>query len=67
MYVTLSDLSTYDSIAYLVALNEAGIDQLNEVNDMQNVDASNFEAIIPLSDLIAAYNQVHGTSYTSSY
>jgi len=67
MYVTLSDFSTYDSIAYLVALNDAGIEELEEVSDMQNVDEKNFEAIIPLSDLIAAYNQVHGTSYTSSY
>ena len=67
MYITLSDLSTYDSIAYLVALTDAGVAQLEEVNDMQNVDGDNFEAIIPLSALISAYNQVHNTSYPISY
>lgn len=63
MYVTLSDFSTYDSNAYFVVLNEAGVAELESVSDMQNVDEKNFEAIISFNDLISAYNQVHSTSY----
>lgn len=63
MYVTLSDFSTYDTDAFFVVLNKAGESELGAVNDMKNVDGENFEAIIPLSEMIAAYNQVHGTCY----
>jgi hypothetical protein len=63
MYVTLSDFSTYDTNAFFVILNEAGIAELDSAGDMKNVDENNFEAIISFNDLISAYNQVHSTSY----
>lgn len=62
-YVTLSDFSTYDSDAYYVVLSPAGQEQLENSNDMGFVDVENVEVSIPIVDLIAAYNQVHGTTY----
>jgi hypothetical protein len=63
MFVTLSDFSTYDSDAFFVQLNDAGMSQLEGNNDMKFVDVENYLACIPIGDLIAAYNQVHGTDY----
>lgn len=63
MYVTLSDFSTYDSDAYYVVLSPEGQSQLENTNDMKCVDVGNVELSIPIGDLIAAYNQLHGTNY----
>lgn len=63
MFVALSDFSTYDSKAYFVSLTEEGLTQLEGTNDMKSVDVENYKFCIPIEDLIAAYNQVHGTDY----
>lgn len=63
MFVTLSDFSTYDRDAFFVSLNDAGLAQLEDSNDLKFVDVENYTVCIPISDLIAAYNQLHGTDY----
>jgi hypothetical protein len=62
-YITLSDFSTFDSDAYYVILSPEGQAQLESANDMKCVDVGNVELSIPIGDLIAAYNQLHGTNY----
>ncbi len=63
MYVALSDFSTYDSDGYYVILTPEGQSQLENSLDMKCVDLHNVQLSIPIGDLVAAYNQVHGTSY----
>lgn len=63
MFVTLSDFSTYDRDAFFVSLNDAGLAQLEGNNDLKFVDVENYNVCIPISDLIAAYNQLHNTDY----
>lgn len=63
MFITLSDFSTYDNKGYFVSLTEEGLIQLEGTNDMKSVDVENYEFCIPIEDLVAAYNQVHGTDY----
>ncbi len=62
-YVALSDLSSYDSQAYYIVLRPNGQKQLEETNDIGSVLADDVELSIPITDLIAAYNQLHGTTY----
>jgi hypothetical protein len=63
MFIALSDLSTYDTDGYLVALNGAGLEELESTNDLKSVSVHNYTVRIPISDLIAAYNQLYGTDY----
>jgi len=60
MFVALSDLSTYDTNGYFVSLTPAGMDELEATNDLQSVSVHNYEAKIPIADLIDAYNALHG-------
>jgi len=62
-FITLSDFSTYDHDAYYVSLNDEGLTQLQETNDMKNVDQKTYKVCIHIADLIAAYNELHGTDY----
>jgi hypothetical protein len=62
-YIVLGDNSTYDLAddAVIAILTQAGQDHLSDAMDFDAVHDD--DAIyIKLSDLIAAYNQVHGTT-----
>jgi len=61
-YIVLSDGSTYDGadgcvIAYIT---DEGEKQLKECYEFKGVELNDME-IITLSDLMDAYNKVHGT------
>jgi len=61
-YIVLSDGSTYDGadgcvIAYIT---DEGEKQLEECYEFKGVELNDME-LITLSDLMDAYNQVHGT------
>jgi len=61
-YIVLSDGSTFDGVDHDVVvawLTAEGETQLNESLDFQSVDESN-NVYISLSDLIEAYNELHG-------
>ena len=62
-YLVLSDESTYEGAdgCTLVYITDDGEAQLGECNDFKSVAKSDME-IVTLSDLIEAYNQVHGTN-----
>lgn len=62
-YVVLSDGSTYDGadgcvIAYIT---DEGEKQLEECYEFKSVELGDME-LITLSDLMDAYNKVHGTN-----
>ena len=61
-HIVLSDGSTFEAVDYDVVvawLTAEGETQLNESLDFQSVDESN-NVYISLSDLIEAYNELHG-------
>jgi len=61
-YVVLSDGSTFDVVNHdcIVAwITAPGKTELEESYDFQNVEPED-KMYIPISDLIAAYNEVHG-------
>tara|TARA_Y100000310_G_C20415979_1_gene684328 strand:- start:199 stop:504 length:306 start_codon:yes stop_codon:yes gene_type:complete len=61
-HVVLSDGSTFDVVNHdcVVAwITETGKAELEESYDFQNVEPGD-TMYIPISDLIAAYNEVHG-------
>ena len=63
-YVVLGDGSTYDLAddASIAILTQEGQDHLTDAMDFEAVHDDD-AVYINLSDLIAAYNQVHGTSF----
>lgn len=63
-YVVLGDDSTYDLAddASIAILTQDGYDHLSEAMDFDAVHDDD-AVYINLSDLIEAYNQVHGTNY----
>jgi len=66
-YLVLDDNSTFATDGYFVILNEPGQEQLDDYNDMKCVHpAQGVEVHISLSDLLAAYDKVHGTDYFNS-
>jgi len=61
-YVVLSDASTFDGLdgCFVAFVSDKGQEELEACSDFKAVEDG--EAVdIPLEDLIAAYNQVHGT------
>ena len=60
-YVVLDDMSTFSGDGFVVYISDKGQEQLEETNDMKHVDDSEITAI-SVSDLLDAYNTVHGTS-----
>ena len=67
-YVVLEDLSTYSTLGKSVVafLNQESNDILSETRDFKHVDLkSKNNIIVPIEDLIDAYNQVHGTNYNN--
>jgi|TARA_R100000008_G_C3530839_1_gene139195 hypothetical protein len=66
-YVVLSDGSTFDAVNHdvIVAwLTDEGKVQLEDSLDFQNVEYKN-TLYVPLSDLIAAYNELKGYNLKS--
>jgi len=66
-HVVLSDGSTFDVVNHdcVVAwITETGKAELEESYDFQNVEPED-TMYIPISDLIAAYNEVHGYNLKS--
>ena len=60
-YVVLDDGSTYAGDAQLVWITDKGQQQLEESFDFKSVEG--FEAAhLTISDLLEAYNKVHGTN-----
>jgi len=61
-YLVLSDGSTYDGAEGCVVafITDEGEKQLEESYEFKSVESNDME-LIPLSDLMDAYNQVHGT------
>ena len=62
-YVVLNDLSTYSGLdgCVVALLNEESEDMLFDTMDFKHIDAkSEGNVIVPIEDLIDAYNQVHG-------
>ena len=63
IYFVLSDNSTYDANGFVVVLTEQGNEELSEALDFKSVSEDEIVSEIPLSDLIEAYNLIHGTDY----
>lgn len=62
-YVVLDDLSTYSGLSgcVIALLSEENEDILFDTMDFKHVDLkSKGTVIVPIEDLIDAYNQVHG-------
>ena len=62
-YMVLSDASTFDGVdgCFIAFVSDKAQQELEECSDFNAVEDGEAEDI-PLEDLIAAYNQVHGTN-----
>ena len=64
-FVVLNDGSTYSGAsgcAFVYLDNSAAI-ELEESNDFKHITLMESSVVIPVDDLVDAYNQVHGTDY----
>ena len=61
-YLVLSDSSTFDGAegCYIAYITDSGQEELESCSDFQAVEDDEVE-IITLSELLDAYNKVHGT------
>ena len=61
-YLVLSDASTFDGAdgCFIAYVTDEGQEELLECSDFKAVEDDQFVGVT-LNDLIAAYNQVHGT------
>jgi hypothetical protein len=62
-YLVFSDMSTFDSDvddAVVAYITDTAQDELESCNDFQAVEPGEMR-MVPVSDLIDAYNQLHGT------
>ena len=63
-YLVFSDMSTYDSVledCVVAYITPAAQNELEDCNDFKTVEPSEM-MMVPLSDLLDAYNQLHGTT-----
>ena len=63
-YLVFSDMSTFCSDvddAVIAYITETGQDELESCNDFKAVEPEEMQAV-RLSDLLDAYNKVHGTN-----
>ena len=62
-YLVLSDASTFDGAdgCFIAYVTDEGQEELEACSDFNAVEDDEMEIIL-LSDLLEAYNQVHGTN-----
>ena len=63
-YLVFSDMSTFCSDvddAVIAYVTDAGQEELESCNDFKAVEPEEMQAVL-LSDLLDAYNKVHGTN-----